>query len=89
MRSSSSSPRPPTAGVEFSYAEDIEPWLGEKAGFSELRKTRRAKTSFVAAVETTDEEQALESIQSLLAQGRPVTYEEGEYEGVTYFAAAG
>lgn len=70
-----------TAGIEFSYDEDIEPWLGEKAGFGATEGTD-GETRFVVAVETTDENKARESIESLLAQGNPT--EEGEYEGVSY-----
>ncbi|HYH61838.1 MAG TPA: DUF3352 domain-containing protein, partial [Solirubrobacterales bacterium] len=74
------------AGVDFSYAEDVEPWLGEKAGFS-VSSADDAEESFVAAVETTDDDQAFESVQNLLEAEDSVPYEEGEYEGVTYLAA--
>ena len=71
------------AGIEFSYEEDIEPWLGEKAGFG-ATEDEDGETRFVIALETTDEDAARESIESLLAQGNPT--EEGEYEGVSYLA---
>ena len=75
------------AGVDFSYAEDVEPWLGEKAGFG-IAEDAEGETRFVAALETTDEEQARESIDEILSQDS-VTYEEDEYEGVTYISAPG
>ena len=42
----------------------------------------------MAALETTDEEQARESIDEILSQDS-VTYEEDEYEGVSYISAPG
>ena len=76
------------AGVDFSYAEDVEPWLGEKVGFS-ISSAEDAEESFVAAIETSDEEQAFESIQSLFTANESIPYEEGEYEGVSYLSAPG
>jgi hypothetical protein len=73
------------AGVDFTYAEDVEPWLGEKAGFG-IAEDGEGETRFVAALETTDEDQARDSIASLLSEDS-VPYEEEEYEGVSYFAA--
>ncbi|MDQ3729381.1 MAG: DUF3352 domain-containing protein, partial [Actinomycetota bacterium] len=75
------------AGVDFSYADDIEPWLGERAAFS-VFSSDSGEDLFVAAIETTDEDQARESIDALLAQG-PVEYSEEEYEGVSYLTAPG
>ncbi|MEJ7876946.1 MAG: DUF3352 domain-containing protein [Solirubrobacterales bacterium] len=75
------------AGVDFSYAEDIEPWLGERAAFS-VFSSDSGDDLFVVAIEATDEDQARESIDALLAQG-PVEYSEEEYEGVSYLTAPG
>jgi hypothetical protein len=75
------------AGIDFSYAEDVEPWLGEKAGFG-IAEDAEGETRFVAALETTDEDQASESIKAILSQDE-VPYEEDEYEGVTYISAPG
>ena len=74
------------AGIEFSYAEDVEPWLGEKAGFGIAEDAEG--TRFVAALETTDEDQARESIDAILSQDS-VQYEEDEYAGVAYISAPG
>src|SRR5688500_1024838 len=65
------------AGIDFSYEDDIEPWLGEKAGFGATQDAE-GETKFVVAIETTDEDAARESIEGLFAQGNPT--EEGEYE---------
>jgi hypothetical protein len=83
------------AGIDFSYADDVEPWLGEKAGIgisapsADASSSEEVSDSFVAAVETTDEEAARDSIDSLLAKDESVTYEEDEYEGVSYVSAPG
>jgi hypothetical protein len=73
------------AGVDFSYADDVEPWLGEKAGFG-VAEDAEGETRFVAALETTDEDQAHELIENLLS-GDSVPYEEEEYGGVSYLSA--
>jgi hypothetical protein len=73
------------AGVDFSYEEDVEPWLGERAGFG-IAGPQDTEEAFVLAVETTDEDAARESIENLLSEDS-VPYEEGEYEGVSYLAA--
>jgi Protein of unknown function (DUF3352) len=74
-----------SAGVDFSYADDVEPWLGEKMGFG-ISESAEGETRFVLALETTDEEAARDSIESLLS-GDSVPYEEGDYEGVSYLSA--
>ncbi len=75
------------AGVDFSYAEDVEPWLGESLGLA-VSAPSGEEDSFIAALETTDEAAARESLDSLLAEDG-VTYEDGEYEGVSYISAPG
>ena len=70
-----------SAGVDFSYEEDVEPWLGAKAGIGISES--EGETRFVAAIETTDEDAARESIEGLLSEDS-VPYEEGEYEGAGY-----
>jgi hypothetical protein len=74
-----------SAGVDFSYADDIEPWLGERMGIS-VSPSDEGEEVVVAAIETTDEEQARESIEGLLEQGGSELSEE-EYEGVSYLTA--
>jgi hypothetical protein len=73
------------AGVDFSYADDIEPWLGERVGISVVPSDTE-EDIVVAAFETTDEEAARESIEELLQQGGADSSEE-EYEGVTYLTS--
>lgn len=73
------------AGVDFSYADDIEPWLGERVGIS-VAPSDAEDDIVVAAFETTDEEAARESIEGLLEQGGADSTEE-EYEGVSYLTS--
>lgn len=73
------------AGVDFSYADDIEPWLGERVGISVVPSDTE-EDIVVAAFETTDEEAARESIEGLLQQSGADSSEE-EYEGVTYLTS--
>lgn len=73
------------AGVEFSYADDIKPWLGERAGLTAI-PSETGEDAVIIAIETTDEDQARESIEGLLEQ-TPVEYSEEEYEGVSYLSA--
>lgn len=76
------------AGLDFSYAEDIEPWLGERIGGVGSAGTEASSDVFSIAVETTDEEAARDSLERLLEDsGTP--YEEGDYEGVSYLASPG
>ncbi len=77
--------RAAAAGVEFSYADDIEPWLGERAGVA-VRPSETDEDIVVVAIETTDEDQARESLDALLKQS-PSELAEEEYEGVSYLSA--
>ena len=61
----------------FSYEEDIEPWLGERAGI--YPTSLAGESDVVVALETTDSDRAIEFLSS---QGD--TPEEKEYEGVDY-----
>jgi Protein of unknown function (DUF3352) len=67
-------------GFEGSYAEDVEPWLGERGGAFFLNFEADSDGAFVA--ETTDEEVARDSIERLMQQDgetRPATYEGIDY----------
>ncbi len=67
-------------GFEGSYAEDVEPWLGERGGAFFLNF--EAESDGALILEATDEELARDSIEPLLAQDgrtRPATYEGIEY----------
>ena len=74
-----------SSGVDFSYADDVEPWLGERAGFS-VFPSETGEDIVVAAIETTDEDEARDAIEELLEQG-PADYAEEEYEGVNYLTS--
>ncbi len=79
-------------GQDFTYEDDIEPWLGERAAFyatsfevnptsdDDDSPTDLSDGAFIA--ETTDEDEARESIRSLAEGEGEVT--EREYNGVTY-----
>jgi hypothetical protein len=65
---------------DFSYEDDIEPWLGERGAAFLLNLEDKSDGAFV--VETTDEESARESIEQLAEQEgqiRPATYEGVDY----------
>jgi len=70
------------SGVDFSFSEDVEPWLGERLAVGYTPVDGELE-SFVAVLETTDEDLARESLDRILA-GDSVENEELEYEGVTY-----
>lgn len=68
----------------FSFADDIEPWLGSAAGFflTEIGEDETT-TAAAAIVEVTDVDAANTAIDSFLAAGgEPI--EPAEYEGVEY-----
>ena len=79
-------------GEDFTYEDDIEPWLGERAAFyatsfevnsasaDDNSATDLSDGAFIA--ETTDEDEAREKIRELGEGEGEVT--ESEYEGVTY-----
>jgi hypothetical protein len=87
------------AGSEFTYEDDIEPWLGERAAFFatgfELKPPtgngggvggQGGETELSAGallVNTTDEEEAEDKIRQA-AEEEEGTVEEREYEGVSY-----
>lgn len=75
------------AGVDFSFEDDVQPWLGEKAGLAVLSDSDEdSEDQFIAAVETTDEEATKDALDRILASDS-VENEEAEYEGVTYFTS--
>jgi hypothetical protein len=69
-------------GVDISYAEDFEPWLGDELalGFSSLSD---AEPGFVLSVAVTDEEIARDSIERISAEDAAEETDE-EYDGVSY-----
>ena len=81
-----------TEGEDFTYEDDIEPWLGERAAFYATSFKSHAPSAdddsatdlgdgaFIA--ETTDEDEAREKIRELAQDEGEVT--EREYNGVTY-----
>ena len=81
-----------TEGEDFTYEDDIEPWLGERAAFYATSFKSHAPSAdddsatdlgdgaFIA--EATDEDEAREKIRELAQDEGEVT--EREYNGVTY-----
>lgn len=85
-------------GSEFTYEDDIEPWLGERAAFFATELELKPPTgnggsqggvggettlsAGALLVETTDEEEAEDKIRQAAEEEGPV--DEREYEGVSY-----
>ena len=67
-------------GTELSYAQDIEPWLGERAGIFFADFEREANGA--AILESTDEEEAQAGLKRLADQEGIATEE--SYGGVSY-----
>jgi protein-tyrosine-phosphatase len=72
-----------TDGEPFDFSEDVEPWLGEKAGIAFGSYDGANFTDLSFAVQTTDEGEAEEFIETL-AGGSGEKVEEGSFEGVDY-----
>jgi hypothetical protein len=72
---------------DFDYERDVEPWLGERAGFW-LRPTEGDDEMGALVVAATDTEAARESIEATLKRsGEPVT--ERSYNGSDYLVSDG
>jgi Protein of unknown function (DUF3352) len=71
-------------GSDVSYTDDIEPWLGERAGAFFLNFEDASDGAVVAA--TTDEDAAREFIERV-AEEESDDVRDAEYEGVEYVAA--
>ncbi len=73
-----------STGLDFSFSEDIQPWLGQKLGIGFADVAGEGDPSFVAALETTDEDAARAALEKILASDT-VDNPEKSYEGVDYF----
>ena len=73
-------------GIEISYEEDFEPWLGEMlaVGYESLA---REDAAFVLAIDVDDEEIARDSVERITAADA-ASEAEAEYDGVTYQRSA-
>jgi len=73
------------SGVDVSFAEDIEPWLGDRAaiGITSAQFERSEDPDFVIAFETSDEQAAGDSIDRLLETGEGDEIVEEEIGGQT------
>ncbi len=74
-------------GVDISYAEDFEPWLGNSlaVGYTTLEKD---EPGFVLSIEVSDEEIARDSIERITAADAAEETDE-EYDGVAYQVSGG
>jgi hypothetical protein len=75
-------------GEDISYTEDIEPWLGQRAGlfigsFEGLGETEEPE-QFGGVIETTDAEAAREFVEKQ-AEGSEDEVEQSSYESVDYW----
>ena len=76
-------------GVDFSYAEDVEPWLGERAALAFLSFENfegEGTPDFVLVLETSDEQIALDSMKRILDSDEEASYEETELDGEPFLA---
>ena len=74
-------------GVDISYAEDFEPWLGDTLAVG-YRSLTDEDPGFVLAVEVTNEEDARSSIERISAEDAAEETDE-EYDGVSYQISGG
>ncbi len=71
------------SGEEFDYAEEVEPWLGAKAGLFLDKYDGSDFSEYGAAVQTTDAE-ATQAFVDKQAKSDRGPAEDGSYEGVDY-----
>lgn len=69
--------------ADISYAEDFEPWLGERAAIAYLPQTDYEDPDFVLAIETSDEAIARDSLARISAADAALQTD-AEYDGVAY-----
>lgn len=71
------------SGVDFSFTEDVEPWLGDTAAIG-VRSLDESEPGIVLSIAVDDEEIARDALERITAQddGSKATAE--EYEGVSY-----
>ncbi|HTR74705.1 MAG TPA: DUF3352 domain-containing protein [Solirubrobacterales bacterium] len=71
-------------GQSFSYQEEVEPWLGEKAGMYLTGYDGDEFEGYGIAIETKNAGEAEEFLEKRVESGGEAP-EEGEFEGVTYY----
>jgi hypothetical protein len=78
-------------GVDATYADDIEPWLGDRAAVfvSSFEPTGSGETPDFAALVEVDDAQAARGFLQELADQSTEQEEERSYEGSDYFTSAG
>jgi Protein of unknown function (DUF3352) len=68
---------------QFNYAENVEPWLGEKAGMAFGSYDGNNFSNYVIALQSTDTGATQEFIDQI-AEKSDQPFEDGSYEGVDY-----
>ncbi|HYJ23069.1 MAG TPA: DUF3352 domain-containing protein [Solirubrobacterales bacterium] len=72
-----------SSGEDFDYAEDVEPWLGEKGGLFFQEYDGEEFEGYGVAIQTTDTAATQDFIDKQVGSSDEVP-EEGSYEGVDY-----
>ncbi len=73
---------------QFNYSEQVEPWLGEKAGFAFEEYDGNNFSNYVIAVQSTDTGATQEFIETV-AKKSDEPIKNGSYEGVDYKVESG
>ena len=71
-------------GQKFNYEEEVEPWLGEKAGMYLAGYDVDDFHGYGVAIETTDAGEAEEFVEKRV-EANEESSEQGEFEGVEYY----
>jgi Protein of unknown function (DUF3352) len=71
-------------GVDISYAEDFEPWLGDSIALGYLSLTE-ADPAFVLSIAADDEQLARDALDRIVAEDA-AGEDSAEYDGVSYYA---
>ncbi|MFI5028416.1 MAG: DUF3352 domain-containing protein [Solirubrobacterales bacterium] len=75
-------------GEPFKYSEDVEPWLGEKAGLAFEKYDGSNFSNYMIALQSTDTGATQEFIEKLKEEGGE-SDKEGSYEGVDFTVESG
>ena len=71
------------SGVDFSFTEDVEPWLGDTVAIG-VRSLDEEEPGIVLSIAVEDEEIARDALERITAQEDGSTTTAEEYDGVSY-----